>query len=140
MTSKEMLQKQIENIEITLKGNKDIFSKEMKSLYEDDLKNYKNVLKDLERLEQIDNANPSEALNNVIILATELGTSKDVKFAENRFPKMLMTIQQALLKAQKQDKILEILKPYFKGAVFPSAINFNFSEEDWKPIEEWLNE
>ena len=96
------------------------------------------VLEDLERLEQIDNANPSEALNNMIILATELGTSKDVKFAENRFPKMLMTIQQALLKAQKHDKILEILKPYFKGAVFPSAINFNFSEEDWKAIEEWL--
>lgn len=39
---------------------------------------------------------------------------------------------------RKQKEILDILKPYFRGAVFPSAINFNFSEKNWKPIKEWL--
>lgn len=69
-----------------------------------------NIEKDLERLEEIDNANPSEALGKIVLLACELGTSKDIKFAETRFPKMILTIQQALKKAQKQDKILDILK------------------------------
>ena len=45
-------------------------------------------------------------------------------------------IKQALLKAQEQKEILEILKPYFKSAVFPSAINFNFSEEEFKKLKE----
>lgn len=44
-----------------------------------------------------------------------------------------------IVKVKKQDKILEILKPYFSGAVFPSAINFNFSEGEWKSIKEWLD-
>lgn len=44
-----------------------------------------------------------------------------------------------LERLEKQDKILDILKPYFRGAVFPSAINFNFSEKNWKPIKEWLD-
>ena len=70
------------------------------------------IEKDLERLEQIDNANPSEALEKIVLLASELGTSKDTKFAETRFPKMLLTIRQALLKAHEQDKILKSLNEY----------------------------
>ena len=139
MTSKEALEilknrasVDVENIPLSFNDIGKSFNKEIKEYYDI-------IKKDLERLEQIDNANPSEALEKTILLASELGTSKDIKFAETRFPKMISTIKQALLKAQKQDKILDILRPYFSGAIFPSAINFNFSVEDWKPIEEWLN-
>lgn len=71
---------------------------------------YKIIKSALQRLEAIDNVNASEALGRLIILASELGTSKDMKFAENRFPKMIITIQQALQKAQEQEKVLEIIK------------------------------
>lgn len=41
---------------------------------------------------------------------------------------------------RKQKEILDILKPYFKGAIFPSAINFNFSPEELNLLKkEWLD-
>ncbi len=51
MTSKEFIQEQIKKIKNILKDNENVFSKEMKSLYEDDLKHYNQVLKDLEEKE-----------------------------------------------------------------------------------------
>lgn len=71
------------------------------------LKDRDKVLNYLSRFESIDNANPSEALEYIEILAGELGTSKDAKFAETRFPKMLITIQQALLKSQEPKQYLK---------------------------------
>lgn len=53
MESKEFIQEQIKKIENILKDNKNVFSKEMKSLCEDDIKQYNQVLKDLEILEII---------------------------------------------------------------------------------------
>ena len=53
MTSKEFIKEQIKQIEIILKDNEKVFSKGMKSLYEDDLKHNNQVLKDLEKYEKI---------------------------------------------------------------------------------------
>lgn len=55
------------------------------------------IEKGLQRLESIDNANPSEALN--ITKATEKYTGID-----------LSIVKQALLKAQEQEKALKIIK------------------------------
>lgn len=52
----------------------------------------------------------------------------------------LKGVLKDLERLEKQDKILEILKPYFKGAIFPSAINFNFSPEELNLLKkEWLD-
>ena len=40
-------------------------------------------------------------------------TSKDSKFSETRFPKMLLEIKQALQQAEKDLEVLEILKELF---------------------------
>lgn len=64
--------------------------------------------KDLEVLEQIDNAKPSEALNSLEYICKILNEKRiDVKWL---FKNDYNTIKQALLKAQEKDKILEILK------------------------------
>lgn len=74
--------------------------------YEDDVKLdkiRKNVKSALQRLESIDNANPSEALDEIfnIIYNFDCGTTyeQDKKLNEYR-----ETIKQALLKAQEQEK------------------------------------
>lgn len=64
--------------------------------------------KDLERLKQIDNANPSDALKCLIGLEKEI-TQRD-GYITNFLKIKFNTIKQALSKAQEQDKILEILK------------------------------
>lgn len=80
----------------------------------------------LQRLEAIDNAKPSEVLGKVAILAAELGTSKDMKFAETRFPRMLITIQQALLKSQEQEKVLEII--FEKNVMIEAILALNLHD------------
>jgi len=52
--------------------------------------------------------------------------------------KMLVNIKQSLLKSQENEKILEILKPYFQGAIFPSAIYFHFSNKEFEQIKRWV--
>lgn len=71
------------------------------------------VLAGLQRLEAIDNANADEALGDILILAAEMGTSKDIKFSEARFPKMLKDIRNVLLKYQEQKE--DII--HYKGTV-----------------------
>lgn len=86
---------------------------------EKEIKWFDDISKNLERLEQIDNANPSKALkclkNNSELfdeIAKENPTTyKNETFAEAfLFKTNTIEIEQALLKAQEQDKILERLK------------------------------
>lgn len=67
------------------------------------------IEKGLQRLEAIDNAEPSEALTEIfnIIYNLDCGTTyeQDKKLDECR-----KTIKQALLKAQEQEKVLNIIK------------------------------
>lgn len=72
----------------------------------------KELVKDLERLEQIDNANPSKALKiletfNGGLLNKEIGA---ISYNQIWLENQIEALKQALLKAQEQDKILEKLK------------------------------
>lgn len=84
----------------------------------------------LQRLEAIDNANPSEAL--------EMFRSVELTLKENRFLNKgswlidsLNIIQQALIKAQENEKVLEVIKE--KGVdiatfnTYQSVIGYNWS-------------
>lgn len=108
MTSKEIMQDLIKTQKKILFDNRNCFSREMKLLYANDLTNYNHVLKDLKRLEAIDNANPSEALNSLEYICKILNEKRiDIKWL---FEKEYNTIKQALLKAQEQEKVLETVK------------------------------
>lgn len=149
MTSKEIMQDLIKTQKKILFDNRNCFSREMKLLYANDLTNYNHVLKDLERLEAIDNANPSEALECwKWINAT---VPQWVREKDKEHPNVLEPIKQALLKAQEQDKILEILKPriYIEEGLYREDFqddrlkfgkNFFDSAEQENTIKEWLNE
>lgn len=63
--------------------------------------------KALQRLEAIDNANPSEALKCLESIEYALW---DDDFHYQRHSKLLNTIEQALIKAEKEHKALEIIK------------------------------
>lgn len=62
----------------------------------------------LQRLESIDNSNPSEALE--CLEALEQDIKDRVILAEDRQLKLCAVIKQALLKAQKEHKALEVLE------------------------------
>ena len=66
------------------------------------------VIKSLERLEAIDNANPSEALE--CLEALEQDIKDRVILAEDRQLKLCAVIKQALLKAQAPKKYVDELK------------------------------
>ena len=69
---------------------------------------HKTVEEALKRLEAIDNAEPSEALNDLEFICKILNEKRiDVKWL---FKKDYNTIKNALLKAQKDRKALEIIK------------------------------
>ncbi len=76
-----------------------------------------------------------EALDYIYTIAIFSSGEDEI---DNKVRECYNIIAEALEENQKQKEILEILKPYFRGAVFPSAINFNFSDKNWKPIKEWL--
>ena len=68
------------------------------------------IEKGLQRLEAIDNAKPSEALNGLEYICKILNEKRiDIKWL---FKGDYDTIKQALLKAQEQEKVLNIIKEY----------------------------
>lgn len=117
---------------------------------------------ELSRLYEIDNAKPSEALEclehikkddfNMIIttyppLPAYNGVTKDEMFNK---------IQQALLKAQEQEKILSIIKEkdvdvkllklstnwldYYTRVKHKTGKNTELTEEEFELLKRWLNE
>ena len=69
---------------------------------------HKTVEEALKRLEAIDNAEPSEALNDLEFICKILNEKRiDVKWL---FKKDYNTIKQALLQGQKEHRALEIIK------------------------------
>ena len=78
----------------------------------------------LQRLEAIDNANPSEALES-------LEEIRDFRYGKEKLlvcqTQMYTTIKQALLKAQEQEKVLEIIKE--KGVDVSLIKKYDFVED-----------
>lgn len=112
------------------------------------------VKKELERLEAIDNANPSKALeclNKIVESFNETTTGMyglgEVVVANDliySFKKELDTIKQALLKAQEQERVLEIIKKYIYYSEKSHCIRmreitksiYNFDYEELKEMLE----
>lgn len=68
----------------------------------------------LTKLEQIDNANPSEALDCIEKVNGYINNVYDYEEVIEAVQKDINTVKQSLLKAQEQEKVLEILKPYLR--------------------------
>lgn len=121
---------------------------------------YKLLHQALQRLESIDNAKPSKALEGLENLGTngieyrepfELGFTKSMPFKSTREFKI---IKQALIKAQEQEKVLEIIIE--KGVdvatfnTYQTVIEYNWSirfekhkrkeltQEEFELLMEWL--
>ena len=79
-----------------------------------ELEKYEIVKKALQRLESIDNSNPSEALECLVEIGkTLMFTDEETlesKSLKEVMPNYYATIEQALLKAQEQEKVFEIIK------------------------------
>lgn len=92
------------------------FNKLMEESPEVHIKSYEIVINALQRLEAIENANPSEALEALRSLGEALGTLEIDK--DTMLPKVVLfgnrakhykTVEQALLKANEQEKVLKII-------------------------------
>lgn len=88
------------------------------------------IEKALKRLEAIDNANPSEALESLDKLNKLLNYVNIYKIA--KIEKDVNTIKQSLLKAQEQEKVLEII---FEKKVDMYMLNDLGTLEDYN---EWV--
>jgi len=97
--------------------------------YEKVILPYEEYQKMCNRLESIDNANPSEALN--VLKATEKYTGID-----------LTVVKQALLKVQKEHKLLEIIKPSLRlvGNCLQAKAPFVDDYHPWVFIKEITDE
>ena len=79
---------------------------------QEEVKSFRNRLKQaLTELQAIKNAKPSEALKSLEEIGNIRGGSFDFNLTLKRqFPNEYETIEQALLKAEKLEKVLEIIK------------------------------
>ena len=119
------------------------------------------VLNALKRLEAIDNANPSEALeilyNNAKLDRDRIEKGGIVTYAEEiehneRIKPYYETLKQALIKAQEQEKVLEILKKtkniktsfYENGSgkhyklEFDRTKNQTITKEEFNFLKRWI--
>lgn len=111
---------------------------------------YKIIKQSLQRLEAIDNSNPSEALEDL----EQLAEMADKCWVSCDVHKWKNTIKQALLKAQVQEKVLEIILKkcvdidYLKNDCHFVLVLYNkimedskqLTQEEFELLKRWLNE
>lgn len=117
-------------------------------LFEKAQKYYDIMEEALLELKAIKEANPSEALEYLDRFINEMtyclehpkeyakGYEKEIFYKYKHT--LETTIKQYILKAQENEKMIEILKPYFQGTVFPSAIYFHFSCEEFDLLKRYF--
>lgn len=104
---------------------------------------YEIIKQALQRLEAIDNANPSEALEKLDKVNNYLNDVYDYKEIKAERRKDIDSIKQALIKAQEQEKVLEIIKKknvmvfLLKVSKSIDEYNFHTSEKDELTQEEF---
>lgn len=109
------------------------------------------IKKALQRLETLDNAKPSEALECLEKVNDYLNNVYDYKEIIEEVKKDINTIKQALLKAQEQEKVLEIIKEkYVDFFQFPCCRNVyeyndlkfskheKITQEEFDTLKRWL--
>lgn len=107
-----------------------------------EIESFRNRLKQvLDYLKSLDNANPSEALECL----ERFFNSRKIYEPNNTFVfdciTCLNSIKQALLKAQEQEKILDILKRIIKvkkSDVYEFVLVVRGTDEEEDTIKEWL--
>lgn len=86
------------------------------------------VLKALQRLESIDNANPSEALETLKDMLIGNGINDNINdYVDN----LILPIKQALLKAQEQEKENELLKEIIKSLFDRGCPLHQYTDKDF---------
>ena len=96
------------------------------------MQDYETVKQALQRLESIDNAEPSEALETVDFLLSVIKV-KDI-IEPDFFWKYVKTIKQALIKAEKEHKTLETIK---EKCVDVFRINYYITSNRISELEEY---
>lgn len=107
---------------------------------------FETIFNGLKRLESIDNANPSEALECLDKMAKQIELDEDTDYWEIR--NAHKTVENALQKAQEQEKVLEIIKenPSIVMAVKrystydnfkANNMNSNITEEEFNLLKRW---
>jgi len=117
--------------------------------YEKVILPYEEYQKMCNRLESIDNANPSEALECLDKIAKQIELDEDTDYWEIR--NAHKTVENALLKAQEEHKALEIIKEnkiemaLFNDSKTVEDYNHNrnwganeLTEEEFNLLKEWL--
>lgn len=114
---------------------------------EDMEKAYKVIKEALQRLEQIDNSNPSEALEIVDKIVNYILLDEEYGFIDDEEKQAIIrdrdTIKQALIKAQEQEKTLENFEYENKMLIKENTRNVKIIEEQEKVLEiikeKWVN-
>jgi hypothetical protein len=108
--------------------------------YEKVILPYEEYQKMCNRLESIDNANPSEALECLDKIAKQIELDEDTDYWEIR--NAHKTVENALLKAQKEHKALEIIKPSLRlvGNCLQAKAPFVDDYHPWVFIKEITDE
>ena len=108
----EYIQRQIDIVKQQVKGSKvkfivtDTVTKHQYDYYERELQTLESIEQALQRLEAIDNSNPSEALKCLESIEDVLW---DDDFHYQRHSKLLDTIEQSLIKAEKEHNSINLL-------------------------------
>jgi len=76
-----------------------------------------------------------ERIKTKIIIETEIKVNRDLTIA-NPYHNDYLIIKQALLKAQEQDKVLEILKPYLRLVNNYLQVKAIFYDDLWMTVKE----
>ena len=109
----EYIQRQIDIVKQQVKGSNikiivtDTVTKHKYDYYENELQTLESIEQALQRLESIDNSNPSEALECVDKILGYFGKAQIETMTLSKCD--VLTIKQALLKAQKEHKALDLL-------------------------------
>ena len=149
----EYIQRHIDIVKQQIKGSKmkiivtDTVTKHQYDYYERELQTLESIEKSIHRLESIDNAEPSEALVCLEYICKILNEKRiDIKWL---FKEDYNTIKNALIKAEKSLKALEIIKEKecdvswlkycIKGNLIVEAYNSGYPEYHEKLTEEEFN-
>ena len=106
-----MSKEYLEALKIGIPKLKKLYEKSAKKMSQNDILGFDLTFvyldKALQRLEAIDNSNPSEALKCLDKLAKQIELDEDTDYWEIR--NAHKTVEQALIKAQEQEKVLKII-------------------------------
>ena len=159
--SKEYLEA-LKNIKLVIRSGIFYSLNDRERFINDD--NFKIIEEALQRLESIDNARPSEALGLVkrtCEIYVDSLKQRDLigyDIIEKQINEALDTIKQALIKAQEQEKVLEIIKEknvniglvnvlssveqYNQTYVYDNMLNVKWclTQEEFDTLKKWLRE